>query len=100
MAKKDIFKYRSTGLFAWSGKTDEKEKKAGGMKAAAQKTNRSLKVANSGFVVRSKKKIKNTHTAIICAKRQNLLLMTFAGFLKSTRIPSPAISRKIKINTD
>lgn len=100
MAKKDILKYRSIVLSAWDGKTEEKEKKAGGMKAAAQNTSLSLKVAKAGSVVRSKKKMKNIQTAITCAKRQNLLLMTFAGFLKSTRTPSPATSRNIKMNTN
>lgn len=96
--KKDILKYRSIGLSVRSGKTDESEKKVGGIKTAAQKTSFSLKVANVVSVVWSKKKIKNIHTDTTCAKIQNLLLITFAGFLKSTKTPMPAIKRNIKMN--
>jgi len=44
------------------------------------------------------KKIENIHKDIACANTQNLLLIVFAGFLKSTKTPSPAINRNIKMN--
>jgi hypothetical protein len=49
--KKSILRYRSIGLSTRSGKTDEKKKKVDGIKAAAQKTSRNLKVANTGSLV-------------------------------------------------
>ncbi len=98
MVKKNILRYRLIGISTRSGKTDEKKKNVDGINIAAQKTNFSLKVANPGFVVRSKKKIKNIHKDIASANIQNLLLIVFAGFLKSTKTPSPAINRNIKMN--
>jgi len=98
MAKKTTIWYRSIGLSTRSGKTDEKKKKVDGIKAAAQKTNLSLKVASEGSVVWRTKKIKNTHTENVCAKIQNLRLIVFAGFLKSTNTPSPACNSNIGIN--
>lgn len=98
MEKKTILKYRSTDLSTRSGKTDEKKKKVEGIKIAAQKTSLSLKVASATAVARCKKKTKNIHTDITCAKKQNLLLITLAGFLKNTNTPSPAIRMQLKID--
>ncbi len=98
MAKKKILRYRLTGISTRSGKTDEKKKNVDGINIAAQKTNFSLKAANPGSVVWSRKKIKNIHKDIASANIQNLLLIVFAGFLKSTKTPSPAINRNIKMN--
>ena len=100
MIKKAMLRYRLTELSSLSGKTEENQKKAGGMYMATQKTNRSLKTASSWSVVRWVKKIEPTQKATAPANTQNLLLILFAGFLKSTRTPSPAISRNRKMNTD
>lgn len=97
MTKKDILKYRSIGLSTRSGKTEVKKKSVEGIKAAAQKTNLSLKVVNTGSVVRCVKKIRDAHTQKVFATMQNLLLMTLDGFLKSTKNPSPAYSKDIKM---
>ncbi len=67
MVKKNILRYRLTGNSTLSGKTDEKKKNVDGIKAAAQKTNLSLKVASEGSVVWRTKKIKNTHAENVCA---------------------------------
>ena len=56
MVKKNILRYRLTGSSTRSGKTDEKKKNVDGIKAAAQKTNLSLKVASEGSVVWRTKK--------------------------------------------
>jgi len=98
MVKKNILRYRLIGSSTRSGKTDEKKKNVDGINIAAQKTNFSLKAAKSGSLVWSRKKIKNIHKDIARVNIQNLLLIVFAGFLKSTKTPSPAINRNIKIN--
>jgi len=82
-----------------SGKTEVKKKKVEGIKVAAQKTNLSLKVAITGSMVRCVKKIEDAHTQKIFATIQNLLLMTLAGLLESTKNPSPAYSKDIKMFT-
>ena len=99
MAKNNMLKYRSITLSVRSGKTEEKKKRVEGIKVAAQKTNLSLKVASNGSVVWSVKKIRDAHTQKVFATIQNLLLMTLAGFLKSTKNPSPAYSKDIKMFT-
>lgn len=98
MAKKNIRRYRLTGSSTRSGKIDEKKKNVDGINIAAQKTNFSLKAAKLGSLVWSRKKIKNIHKDIASVNIQNLLLIVFAGFLKSTKTPSPAINRNIKMN--
>ena len=98
MVKKNIFRYRLIGSSIRSGKTDEKKKNVDGINIAAQKINFSLKVAKSGSLVWSRKKIKNIHKDIARVNIQNLLLIVFAGFLKSTKAPSPAINMNRKIN--
>ncbi len=98
MEKKNILRYRLTGSSIRSGKTDEKKKNVDGINIAAQKTNFSLKAANPGSLVWSRKKIKNIHKDIASVNIQNLLLIVFAGFLKSTKTPCPAINRNIKMN--
>lgn len=99
MAKNNMLRYRSITLSVRSGKTEEKKKKVEGRKEATQKTNLSLKVANTGSMVRCVKKIRDAHTQKVFAKIQNLLLMTLAGFLKSTKNPTPAYSKDIKMFT-
>lgn len=99
MAKKAILKYRLMKLSVRSGKTEVKKKRVEGRKEAAQKTNLSLKVASNGSVVWSVKKTRDAHMQKVFAKIQNLLLMTLAGFLKSTKNPTPAYSKDIKMFT-
>ncbi|GIL20642.1 MAG: hypothetical protein BroJett041_17560 [Candidatus Jettenia caeni] len=94
-----MLRYLSISLSFRSGKIDEKKKKVEGIKIAALKTNFSLKVAKIGSVVWSTRKTKNIHIDITCEKRQNLLLIPFVGFLKKTKIPSPAINKDIRMNT-
>ena len=99
MVKKNILRYRLIGSSIRSGKTDEKKKNVDGINIATQKTNLSLKVANAGSGVRCVKKIENIHEDIASANIQNLLLIVFAGFLKSTKTPSPTISKNINMNS-
>ena len=97
MVKKNILRYRLIGSATRSGKTEVKKKRAEGRKEAAQKTNLSLKVASNGSVVWSVKKIRDAHMQKVFAKIQNLLLMTLAGLLESTKNPSPAYRKGIKM---
>jgi len=97
MVKKNILRYRLIGSATRSGKTEVKKKRAEGRKEAAQKTNLSLKVASNGSVVWSVNQIRDDHTQKAFAKIQNLLLMTLAGFLKSTKNPIPAYRKGIKM---
>src|SRR3990167_7857220 len=97
MAKNNMLKYRSITLSVRSGKTEEKKKRVEGIKVAAQKTNLSLKVASNGSVVWSVNQIRDDHTQKAFAKIQNLLLMTLAGFLKSTKNPIPPYRKGIKM---
>jgi hypothetical protein len=99
MVKKAILKYRLMKLSVRSGKTEVKKKRVEGRKLAAQKTNLSLKVASNGSVVWSVKKTRDAHMQKVFAKIQNLLLMTLAGFLKSTKNPTLAYSKDIKMFT-
>ena len=97
--KNNILTYRLTEFSTLSGKIEEKKKKVEGIHIAAQKTNLSLKVANTGSGVRCVKKIENIHKDIASANIQNLLLIIFVGFLKSTKTPSPTISKNINMNS-
>ena len=78
---------------------EEKKKKVDGMNSAVQKASLNLKVADNGSVVWSVKKIRDAHTQKVFATIQNLLLMTLAGLLESTKNPSPAYSKDIKMFT-
>lgn len=99
MVKKNMLRHRLIGLSTRSGKMDEKKKNVDGINIAAQKTNFNLNAAKPGSLVWSMKKIKNIHKDIASANIQNLLLIVFAGFLKSTKTPSPAISKNINMNS-
>lgn len=59
MLKKATPRNRLADLSTRSGKMDVKKEKVDGIKTAAQKTNRILKVADNGSFVWSTKKIKN-----------------------------------------
>lgn len=94
-----MIRYRLTEFSTLSGKIEEKKKKVEGINIATQKTNLSLKVANAGSGVRCVKKIENIHKDIASANMQNLLLIIFVGFLKSTKTPSPTIRKNINMNS-
>jgi hypothetical protein len=54
-------------------------------------------VATPGSVLMWVKKIRDAHTKKVFAMIQNLLLMTLSGSLKSTKNPSPAYIKDIKM---